>query len=133
MTMLHTNPFNPWRDMHRLLLPRVPEGGWVPSFDIEETDTAYVLRGDVPGTDQKDLEVRFEDGVLIVRGERKAPEVEEHRLRRAERLHGQFERRFRVSDEVDADGVKASYANGVLEITLPKQEPVDTSRLIPVN
>ncbi len=131
MTMLQTVPFNPWRDMNRFLLSRMPEGGWVPDFDIEEADTAYVLRGDIPGVDQKDLEVRFDDGVLIIRGERKVAETD-NRFRRTERLHGQFERRFRVSDQVNADGVKASYANGVLEITLPKQEPVETSRLIPV-
>ncbi len=131
MTMLHTTPFNPWRDLNRFVLPRMREGGWVPAFDIEETDTAYVLQGDVPGVVQKDIEVRFEDGILSVRGERKGPDAD-LRFRRAERLHGPFERRFRVPDEVDADGVKASFANGVLEITLPKQEPVDTSRLIPV-
>ncbi len=135
MTMLHRTPFNPWRDLDRLLMPKLPElpeHAWMPAFDIEETDDAYVLRGDVPGTAQKDIEVRFDDGILTVRGERTAPEAEV-RFRRSERSHGRFERRFRLPEEVDPEGMKASYLNGVLEITLSKREPVDTSRLIPVN
>lgn len=132
MTMLHRAPFYPWREVNRLLLSRTPMDGWLPAFDIEETDAAYLLRGDVPGVAQKDIEVRFEEGVLTVRGERNAPETDLP-FRRSERLHGRFERRFRLPDDIDPQGVKASYADGVLEITLPKSEPVDTSRLIPVN
>ena len=132
MTLLHHNPFNPWRETNRFLAPRSHDAAWIPAFDIEETDAAYVLRGDVPGTSQKDIEIRIEDGVLSVRGERKASETD-LRFRRAERLHGGFERRFRVPNEVDADGVKATYTAGVLEITLPKSEAVDASRLIPVS
>lgn len=132
MTLLHHNPFNPWRDTNRFLAPRAHDAAWIPAFDIEETDAAFVLRGDVPGASQKDIEIRIEDGVLTVSGERKASETDS-RFRRAERRHGRYVRRFRVPNEVDADGVKAAYAAGVLEVTLPKREAVDTSRLIPVS
>ncbi len=132
MTLLHHNTFNPWSDADRLFGTLRNEASWAPAFDIEETDAAYVLRGDIPGMPQKDIEVRIEDGVLSLRGERKPPEAPP-RFSRRERPHGKFLRRFRLPDEVDADGVKASYVDGVLELTLPKREPVDTSRLIPVH
>ena len=132
MTLLHHNVFNPWRDVDRFFGPRRNEAGWAPAFDIGETETAYVLRGDIPGVSHKDIEVRIEDGFLTVRGERKQADGA-GRFSRRERQQGKFERRFQLTDLVDSDGVKASYVDGVLELTLPKQEPEDNSRLIPVN
>ncbi len=132
MTLLNHNTYNPWRDVDRFFGTFRNEAGWVPAFDVAETDSAYVLRGDIPGVSQKDIEVRVEDGVLTVRGERNQPEAAE-RLIFSGRPTGKFARRFRLSEQVEANGIKASYVDGVLELTLPKQEPVDTSRLIPVN
>lgn len=132
MHMLQHTPFNPWRPAFRLLGAHADPVSWLPAFDITETDDAVVLRGDVPGVPQEDIEVRIEDDVLTVRGERKRIEKGDG-FARSERLYGKFERAFRLGDSVDADGVKASYANGVLELTLPKREPADTSRLVPIN
>lgn len=132
MTLLQHNAFHPWRDVDRFFDAFAAEPRWLPAFDISETDAAYMLRGDIPGVPEKNIEVRIEDGLLTVRGERKRSEVES-RFGRRERRHGKFVRRFRLADTVDSDGVKASYADGVLELTLPKKEPVDNSRLIPVN
>ena len=131
MTLLHHSPFNPWRNIDRFLGAPRTEPVWTPAFDISENDTGYVLRGDIPGVSQKDIEVRVEDGLLTVRGERKLQDASGS-YGRHERRHGKFVRRFRLADTVDTDGVKASYVDGVLELTLPKQEPEDTSRLIPV-
>lgn len=132
MHMLQHTPFNPWKPAFRFLGAPTDTASWLPAFDITETDNAVVLRGDVPGVLQEDIEVRVEDGVLTVRGERKRAE-KVNGFARSERLFGKFERTFRLGDSLDADGIKASYANGVLELTLPKREPAETSRLIPIN
>ena len=132
MHMLQHTPFNPWRPAFRLLGASAGQVNWRPAFDIAETDGAVVLRGDLPGIPQEDIEVRVEDDVLTVRGERKRAEKAED-VARSERAFGRFERAFRLADSIDADGVKASFTNGVLELTLPKREPADTSRLIPIN
>ena len=132
MRLLQHSPFIHWADPVRFFGPTREDNGWVPEFDIRETDDAFVLQGDIPGLTQKDLEVRVEDGVLSVSGERPQP-ADEMRFSRRERPHGKFRRSFRLGDTVDDENVKASYEGGVLELTLPKREPVDTSRLIPVN
>ncbi len=134
MRLLNHQSIGPWRDMDRLIGAFRDDASWVPAFDIEETDAAYVLRGDVPGMSQKDIEVRIDEGVLRVRGERQtvAAGEDRHRFSRRERRGGKFARRFWLPETVDTESVKASYVDGVLELTLPKREPEDTSRLIPV-
>lgn len=134
MTLLHHNAFNPWRDIDRLFGSLQDDGHWTPAFDIKEADDAYTLAGDLPGLAQKDIEVRVEGGILTVRGERKgAEDADGNSYRRAERRHGKFARAFRLPDDVNDEELKAAYENGVLVLTLPKQEPVDTARVIAVN
>ena len=132
MHMLQHTPFSPWGPAFRFLGAAADPASWRPAFDIIETEDAFVLRGDVPGIPQEDIEVRIEDDVLTVRGERKRPDTAEGLLRGERRL-GRFEREFRLGEAIDADGVKASYASGVLELTLPKRETADTSRRVPVS
>lgn len=132
MTLLQHSAFNPWRDIDRVFDALAKEPRWRPAFDTGETEAAYVLRVDIPGVPPKDIEVRIEDDLLTVKGERRRSETLACCDRR-ERSHGKFERRFRLADTVDTDAVEASYADGVLELTLPKKEPADNSRLIPVN
>ena len=132
MTLLPYNAFNPWREVSRFFGTPEYKTSWTPRFDITETDKAFVLRGDLPGVTQKDVEVRIDEGLLSVSGERK-PTADEERFSRRERPSGKFARRFWLPDTVDADGIKASYADGVLELTLPKQDPPDNARLIQVN
>ena len=131
MTLMLRNALGPWREFDRFFGPTEHRTRWSPRFDVTETETAYVLRGDIPGVSQKDLEVRLDEGILSVRGERKA-EPSDSRLHRGERPAGSFERWFRLPGEVKQDKVEATYKRGVLTLTVPKQEPVDTSRLIPV-
>ena len=131
MTLLHNHVFDPWRDFARFLSTRPAGEGWMPAFDIEETDTAYILRGDIPGTHQNGIEIRIDDGVLSVRGERKVFR-EDAQFRHSERPNGQFVRRFHLPSAVDEERVKASCSDGVLEVELPKRKPEDTFRLIPV-
>ena len=132
MTLLHHRALSPWVGFGRPSGCVVPQPRWVPSFDILETDSEYVLRGDVPGIAQEDIEIRVEEGLLSVRGERSRPESDE-RLRNGGRAFGKFLRRFWLPDSVETDGARASYVDGVLEISLPKRDPEENSRLVPVN
>ncbi|MCG5515314.1 MULTISPECIES: Hsp20/alpha crystallin family protein [Ectothiorhodospira] len=103
---------------------------WVPAVDIREEKEAYVLHADVPGVDPKDIEVHMENGVLTIRGERKAESAEEREgYKRVERIRGSFYRRFSLPDTADAERISARSANGVLEVRIPKQEKVQPRRI----
>ena len=96
---------------------------FAPAVDIEETDAAVVLSADLPGTDEKDIEITVHQGVLVLSGKRedKREEETDNGVYR-ERRYGSFFRRFRLGTEVDADAIVAAYKNGVLTVTLPKKE-----------
>ena len=98
-------------------------GPWTPAIDILESADRYVLRADLPGTEAEDIELRVQDGMLILRGQRKAfgDESPDHVLR-AERPHGAFVQSFRLPSGVDQSGVKAWLKNGVLEVIMPKKQ-----------
>ena len=103
---------------------------WAPAVDIKEEADCYVLRADVPGVDSKDIEITMENGVLTIIGERKHEEKEEREgYKRVERVYGTFYRRFTLPDTADAEKVSASSNNGVLEVTIPKQEKVQPRRI----
>ncbi|HEV3053593.1 MAG TPA: Hsp20/alpha crystallin family protein [Solirubrobacteraceae bacterium] len=96
---------------------------WVPAVDLVEHDNEFVLRADLPGLSEKDVNVELEDNVLTVSGERKS-EHEERRegYYRVERASGSFVRRLTVPEGTDPSAVKASVEHGVLEIRIPKPE-----------
>ena len=103
---------------------------WLPPVDIKEETSGFVIHADVPGVDAKDIEVTLEKGVLTIRGQRKTETREEKDgLRRVERVSGQFVRRFSLPDTAAQDGVEAKYANGVLEVRIPKQPQVQPRRI----
>jgi HSP20 family protein len=92
--------------------------------DIEEEDDKYIIKADLPGVDKKDIEVKFEGGVLSIRGE-KQTETETGkgtRRHRTERFQGSFARSFTLPDAVKTDKMDASYKDGVLSLTIPKEE-----------
>jgi HSP20 family protein len=92
-----------------------------PAADVIEKPEAYEISVELPGMDQKDLDVAFADGALMIRGEKKEAREEKEKGRYVtERRYGAFQRSFRVPDGVDADKVAATFANGVLTVTLPK-------------
>ena len=124
------------REMDRLFETEQPSGGmvtaadWVPAVDIKETDKAFIITADVPGVDPKDIEVNMENGVLTIRGERKEEKEEEKEgYKRIERVRGTFYRRFTLPDTADAEKISARSKNGVLEITIPKQEKVQPRKI----
>lgn len=96
---------------------------WVPSVDIKEDKDAYEVSADVPGVNPKDIDVSLEEGVLTVKGERKAENKDEGKgYTRTERVYGNFSRRFTLPDTVDADNISAKTEHGVLTLRIPKKE-----------
>jgi HSP20 family protein len=106
---------------------------WMPRVDIKEEDQRFVIFADIPGVDPNDIEINMDKGILSIRGERKSESRESNqRFSRIERSHGVFYRRFALPDSANPDGISASGANGVLEISIPKR-PETTPRRITVN
>jgi HSP20 family protein len=96
---------------------------WMPAMDLVETGDHFVLRADLPGLSEEDVNIEVEDNVLTVSGERKAEhETSEEGYHRVERAFGSFSRSLTLPEGVDAESVAASFDRGVLEITIPKPE-----------
>ncbi|WP_095205276.1 Hsp20/alpha crystallin family protein [Mesorhizobium carmichaelinearum] len=92
--------------------------GW-PNVEIAENEKEIRVTAEVPGLEEKDIEVMLEDGVLTLRGEKKS-ETEDRDRQFSERYYGRFERRLALGREVEQDKVAATFKNGVLDVTLPK-------------
>ena len=96
---------------------------WSPAVDIYETEQDLVMRADLPDLSEKDIDVRVENNMLTIRGERKfEKDVAEDNYLRMERAYGSFSRSFSLPNTVNTDQIKADYRNGVLTVTLPKRE-----------
>ena len=105
---------------------------FVPRLDVQESDAEYVVRAELPGLDEKDVEISLEDNVLTLRGEKRtAGDVSQQGYRLRERREGSFRRRLALPTAVDAEAVTATAKNGVVTITLPKA-PEARTRTIPV-
>lgn len=99
------------------------EAMWSPLVDIHETNDSFLLMAEVPGVKQEDIQVSIEGGTLSLKGERKREtQVTEDQYHRIEQSYGRFERSIVLPSVVDANRVKATYREGVLEIQLPKKE-----------
>ena len=93
-----------------------------PAVDVYEDEHAVNLKIEVPGIDEKDLDIRVENNTLTVHGERKfEKEEKEENFRRVERQYGSFTRSFTLPQTVDSENVSANYDKGVLKISLPKK------------
>ena len=92
-----------------------------PDVDIEETEEGFVITADLPGVEEKNIEVTVKGGVLTLSGHREesSEEKQEGRILR-ERSYGAFRRSVRLSDTVDVDNINATYHDGVLSLSLPK-------------
>ena len=98
-------------------------GSWAPPVDIYEHDGNLVLKAELPGIDPKDVDVRVENNVLTLRGERKLDqEVKRENCHRVERAYGTFSRSFTLPSIVDTTNIKAEFKEGVLRVTMPKRE-----------
>jgi len=94
--------------------------GW-PSVEISETDKAIKVTAEVPGLEEKDIEVLLNNGMLTLKGEKRS-ESEDKDRQFSERFYGRFERRVSLGVEVKEDQIEARFRNGVLTVTLPKTE-----------
>ena len=97
-------------------------GTWVPPVDVAETQDRILVRAEVPGMKQEDIQIEFENGLLTIRGERKIEKSEQLTWHRVERIYGNFSRSFTLPRSIDAEKITASYREGVLEIEVPKRE-----------
>jgi HSP20 family protein len=96
---------------------------WMPAMDLVETEDHFVLRADLPGMSEENVNIEVEDRVLTVSGERKAEhETTKEGYHRVERAFGAFSRSLTLPEGVDAEAVEASFDRGVLEIRIPKPE-----------
>jgi HSP20 family protein len=107
--------------------PSLLQRNWVPSVDIYENEHELVLTAEVPGIDDKDIEIKVEDNTLTIKGERKMEnETQEENYHRIERSYGAFFRSFSLPHYVDHDTIKAEHLNGILTITMPKKHEAKT-------
>ncbi len=114
-------------DLPELTTPRTPlwgsTGMVVPSMDIRETDDLVELTTELPGMDEKEVDLSIANGLLTLKGEKKYEhEDKDDNVHVMERRYGSFMRRFRLPDTVDVDAVKADFTKGVLKVTMPKKE-----------
>jgi HSP20 family protein len=105
--------------------------GW-PLAELTETEKELRVTFEVPGVDEKDIEVLLADGELVVRGEKRS-ETEDKDRRFTERVYGRFERRIPLDQQVEQEGIRAEFRNGVLTVTLPKSAQAEQrAKRIPV-
>jgi HSP20 family protein len=129
----------PWRSFRRemdLLFDRFSKGFGLPSFepfwtaetdlpapavDVAEDDKAYIVTAELPGIEEKDVDVTVSSGMLVIKGEKKQEKEEKDKnYYLSERSYGSFQRSFSVPDAVDRDKIAANFAKGILTVTLPK-------------
>jgi len=96
---------------------------YAPAVDIFETEHELVVKADLPDIDPKDLDIRVENNILSIRGERKfESKVSQDKYLRVERAYGSFSRSFSLASTVNSEAIKADYQNGVLTLSVPKRE-----------
>jgi HSP20 family protein len=96
---------------------------WAPAVDIFETEHELVVKADLPDVNPEDLDIRVENNILTIRGERKFEnKVNQENYLRVERAYGSFSRSFSLANSVKSEGIKADYQNGVLTLSIPKRE-----------
>jgi len=96
---------------------------WAPAVDIYESEHELVVKADLPDVDAKDLDIRVENNILTIRGERKfEKKVDQQNYLRVERAYGAFSRSFSLANTVNSEAIKADYQNGVLTLSIPKRE-----------
>jgi HSP20 family protein len=123
-------------EMNRLFNSFFDEGNdaqgrrWAPAVDLLERDDSLVLKADLPGLNEDDVQIEVRDNVLTIAGERKAEHEErQNGYYRVERSFGRFSRSLQLPDGVDAESIAASFDKGVLEVTIPKPEQRQPRRI----
>ena len=146
-TMMRWDPFQDLRSAqdemaqmspmlaHALGLQGQPQGSdrataWAPALDISERKDAYLVNVELPGLKPEDLDITMEDGLLTIQGERDfANDSSEQQFHRVERRYGAFRRSITLPAHAMAEGIQASFEDGVLEILVPKAEEAKPKRI----
>jgi HSP20 family protein len=109
---------------------RDDEGSWLPAIDVSETDDEMIVRAELPGMVQEDIQLNLQENVLTLKGEKKKEEKEEQEnFHRVERSYGSFSRNLTLPANVKAEQIQASFKDGVLLITLPKSEEAKAKKI----
>jgi HSP20 family protein len=96
---------------------------WAPAVDIFESEHELIVKADLPDVKPEELDIRVENNILTIRGERKfEKKVDEKNYLRVERSYGSFARSFSLANTVNSEAIKADYKDGVLTLTIPKRE-----------
>jgi HSP20 family protein len=104
-----------------------------PAVDVAEKEKEFEVTAELPGLDEKNVEVKLANGTLIIKGEKKEEKEEREKdYHLSERRYGSFVRSFRVPEGVEADKIEANFAKGVLTIKLPKTAEAQAEKKIPV-
>ena len=134
MPVVHWNPWTEFETFEHVLnrvldlpFPRLFDNGhhepWQPRSDISETDAAYVVEIDLPGMIIHDISIQLEGTTVVITGQRQSTHSESAKQQaRVERPCGKFQRAFTLPTAVERDEVQATYANGVLTVTVPKAD-----------
>jgi len=102
----------------------------LPSMDVSETDKEIEITAELPGLEEKDVQINVADNLLTIRGEKKAEKEEtDKNYRLIERSYGSFERTLQLPDGVNADAIQATIAKGVLKVTVPKSAPAQVKKI----
>ena len=130
--------YEPWSLLNRLqreLEQGSAEGStataeWAPAVDIKEEADKFVLHADIPGVKPEEIDISMEAGVLTIKGEKNIEATtKKENYKRVERTYGSFYRRFSLPDTANAEAISAASKNGVLVITIPKQEAVQPKKI----
>ena len=136
MSLIRTEPWSLLnrlnRDFDGFLAAAAPASAvaFIPPVDVREEADRFVVEADLPGVSPADIDVTAEKGVLTIKGERKSEKREQAAgYERIERVGGSFLRRFALPENAQADAIRARVANGVLEVTIPKQPEIAAKRV----
>ena len=105
-------------------------GFWAPAVDIHEEKDSYLIKADLPGVKQNEIDISVDDDILTLKGERKVEKEEKDKnYYRFERAYGAFQRSFALPSSVDVTKIAANYKDGVLEMKIPKAEEVKKKQI----
>jgi HSP20 family protein len=135
MTIVRYEPWSLVGRLHRQLEQTFGDTdtasvSWIPHVDVREETERFVVTADLPGVEGKDIEITADKGVLTVRGERRSDKkTAAEGYERVERASGSFVRRFTLPESADAEAIKATHVNGVLELSIPKRPQAQPRRI----
>jgi HSP20 family protein len=123
LVLRNWEPYNLFKEFDNVLSNRVQDGIWSPKVNIVENEKGYTISAELPGVSKDDIDIDLKDNTLSIKGEKKAvTKDEKENYIRVESIYGKFERSFSVSDDIDRNGVNASFNDGVLTLVLNKKE-----------